>query len=114
MEKLKLIKHLVRLSQISEQLEDTNPEVSGLIDDSINSFIPEDHGQNFDRKEYPPISTPEIKTDNLPEKQHEAKLIVDEILSSPQYSQELQKVKHSPNKSQVIEEFLNRHPELFN
>jgi hypothetical protein len=53
MDKIKILNCLVRLSQIAEEIEDTNPEAANLIDESV-----QEHAQEFNPLNYPAVNTP--------------------------------------------------------
>ena len=118
---LNLIKYLVRLSAISEEIEETNPDASNLIDENVGE-IADDLGTDepineLDPTLYPRVQTPEIQFDEFSPEHSDpethAKGIVDEILSSPEFQQDIEIIKQSPNKEQVIDRFLRSHPDLF-
>jgi hypothetical protein len=56
MDKIKILKHLVRLSQISEEIEDTNPEAANLIDKSVEEES--NKVDEFNPTNFPAIATP--------------------------------------------------------
>lgn len=95
MNDLNLIQSLVRLAQISESLEETNPRASRLIDDGINDIANEfeENGLNNDVDEnlfpsdsFSPVETPSVdkglyQEDNF-DPQQLAKQIADNIIQS--------------------------------
>ncbi len=95
MNDLNLIQSLVRLAQISEEIEETHPRASRLIDDGINDiandFGDNEPGENVDENLFPsdsfsPVKTPSVdmnlyQEDNS-EAQQLAKQIADNIINS--------------------------------
>ena len=64
---IKIFKHLVRLSQIAEELQDENPEVSekltNFIDETADDIAPGADSPEVDQDMFPPIETPNIDED---------------------------------------------------
>jgi hypothetical protein len=70
MDQINLIKNLIRLAQISEEIEESNPDAAGLIDDTINDAAkdaPDTEPQNIDPDLYPSVQTPFANIDENPE-----------------------------------------------
>jgi len=102
MEKLNLIKYLVRLSEISEIIEEQNPEAAGEIDGALKdlganqeglSANQEDYGNPinsdlFPSPEYPRIETPTVNKN--PE--DTAKDIARKIENSPKLMEEVKEI----------------------
>ena len=64
MNKVSLFKHLVRLAQISEELEETNPAAANLIDENANELVqdlmPEGTNVDVSPDMFPKQTTPVI------------------------------------------------------
>ena len=101
MEKIKIFKHLVRLSQIAEELQDENPEVSekltNFIDETADDIAPGADSPEVDQDMFPPIETPNIDEDVIEDKakdntKQKASEIAEEIVSSPEFGQVIEKI----------------------
>jgi hypothetical protein len=95
MEKLNLIKYLIRLSEISEIIEEQNPEAAGEIDGALEDIgANQDADDNpispnlFPSPEYPRIETPTVNKN--PE--DTAKGIAREIENSPKLMEEVKEI----------------------
>jgi|688.fasta_scaffold00302_72 hypothetical protein len=101
MDKIKLLKNLIRLSQMAEELENDNPEVSqkltDVIGDAADEIAPDTDVTTVDTKLFPPIenpvmeesdfSEPEDMSGDMPEQDidEQASEIAAEIVNSPEF-----------------------------
>jgi hypothetical protein len=105
MDKIKLLKNLIRLSQMAEELENDNPEVSqkltDVIGDAADEIAPDTDVTTVDTKLFPPIENPVMEesdfsepidmSEDMPEDMPEqdideqASEIAAEIVNSPEF-----------------------------
>lgn len=92
MEKIDVLKHLVRLSTIAEAIEDTDPESAGLIDDTISDVAGQYNSRpEIDPNMFPPLETPRGRAPAFdPADEHQdVDALAHQIVDSITHSQEL-------------------------
>ena len=123
MDKMTLIKSLVRLAQISESIEESNPAASRLIDDNINDLA-KDYGTDDNisddnspsESEYKPIETPmvdekEFSPDHL---RSLAKEIAANLISSGKIDEIAQELNSESGYSKLNDIIDNEIHSIFN
>lgn len=82
MSNFSLINHLVRLAQIAEEIEESNPAAADLIDTTISDQADGLPDSDFDPAMFPKINTPgaEGVSDDLVQQ------ITDSVMASPDFA----------------------------
>lgn len=119
MDKITFIKHLVRLSQIAEEIQETNPQAASLIDENINDISNNFGQQNVQTPSqslFPP-ATPLANSNNGASNidpnvlEGIANEVVEDIVKSGKIDKILQENPPDLNDrvNAVIDETLSRH-----
>ena len=123
-----MFKHLVRLSVIAEEIQESHPEASRLIDNTISDVADTGFsGHGMGNKEFPPIPTP--STDDTTSKlesagepmsfdggldsgggdtEQAARTVIDGLKQNPDFIQMMERVKNGEDSPESLGELVRQ------
>ena len=110
MTNLELLQTFVRLAQIAEEVEETNPAAAGEIDSFTEEALPGELDQQaVDPEMFPPIKTPEYPEMNTKSEGTKDPLeeIINEIALSPDWER-IEPILNTPEGKEAIQNLIGK------
>jgi hypothetical protein len=111
MTNLELLQTFVRLAQIAEEVEETNPAAAGEIDSFTEAALPGELDQQaVDPEMFPPIKTPEYPEMNTKSEGTKDPLkdqIINEIINSPDWER-IEPILYTPEGKKEIKNLIGK------